>query len=636
LLTEPGMLQGLDYVRYYSLNAEWMRRNLLEGALPWWNPSLGLGRPFFADIQTGVLYPPHLFHVWLGVPAATVVLVWLHLVMAGHGMLGLTTALGGTRLAAGFAAVALLAGPALAARLLGGQIHYVMALCYLPVIFWLQVLVLQQPAGARSAALAVGAALQMLCGHPQVYWLTAFGLGVFTLGWACGQGWCVVGRTLARLLATLALGLALTGPVLLPFLELISQGNRGEGALSHLGAMRVSDWLGLVRPPGLGYVPDIEGLVLVGLPVVIVAGIMIWTAWPRDPWVRALTALVLASAVLASELPAWLQGGVNLLLPGFAAFRLPARLGILVVLGLLLLTALWLSRPRRSRLPVGLVMGVTGLTLIVAWPALRRWYVMPASYPTEPWVAGLVQELQAGDPAKVPPRLNFSARLVRENSGILTGHSTFNAYGSLYLRRPWAYVHAAAGLPEPDWINSFPDVRIFEKDPFFSPAMNLLAGYDPRDREIKLNPAPDPRAYLVFAAQPVGDWREAVRLMAAGHDFHRIALLEDTAASFGLMPGEGMVLITAFANERVVIRTQASAPAVLVLAETWYPGWEVNIDGEPARAFPVNGWMRGVVVPAGSAEVVWRYRQRWFWPGCALAGVALAGLAGWAWPRPQI
>ena len=54
------------------------------------------------------------------------------------------------------------------------------------------------------------------------------------------------------------------------------------------------------------------------------------------------------------------------------------------------------------------------------------------------------------------------------------------------------------------------------------------------------------------------------------------------------------------------------APAILVLAEAWYPGWEAEVNGQPVRSFPVNGWMRGVVVPAGQTEVVWRYRSRWF------------------------
>jgi hypothetical protein len=316
-------------------------------------------------------------------------------------------------------------------------------------------------------------------------------------------------------------------------------------------------------------------------------------------------------------------------LPGFAAFRLPARLNVLVVFSLLLLAGRWWSAGRRSRGLGIAVVGLTALTLAAALPALKRWYVLPAEYPAEPVVAGLVRELQAGDPARVPPRLNFSARLVRENSGMVTGHSTFNGYVSLYLGRVWEYVHLAAGLPPPPTINTFPDVRIFERDPFLYHSMNLAAGFDTRTKELRLNPAPDPRAYLCYGAEVAADWHDAIRRMVAGHDFHRVALVESPVPGLA-GSGHGTAAITVFAHENVQLHTESSAPAVLVLAEAWYPGWTASVNGREAPAFPVNGWMRGVVVPAGRAEVVWHYRSRWFGAGCAIgAAAAVVFLLGW-------
>ena len=72
-----------------------------------------------------------------------------------------------------------------------------------------------------------------------------------------------------------------------------------------------------------------------------------------------------------------------------------------------------------------------------------------------------------------------------------------------------------------------------------------------------------------------------------------------------------------------MLRTDTTAPAILVLAEAWYPGWEAEVNGRPAQAFPVNGWMRGVVVQAGADKVVWHYRSRWFRTGCAVGIAAL-------------
>jgi hypothetical protein len=621
------MLQGLDYVRYYELNASWLRLTALAGEIPWWNPHVGLGRPFLADLQTGVFYPPHGLHVLLGVPVATVLLMWIHLIWAGYGMFRLARIAGCTPPVSWLTAAILIVSPALCARAMAGQIHYVMALCYLPGMVWLLVRVLQCSSGAGWAALAVVSAGQLLCGHPQVYWLTGLGLGIFALAWSADLGWRRIGLTLARLAGSLGLGLALTAPVLLPFLELAGESNRAEFAveLSRYGALTPSDWLALVWPPTAKFVPDIEGLILVGAPVVIAALGAIWSGWRTDRMVRALAMLALTATILASALPSWLHQMVEAGIPGFAAFRMPARIAILVVLALLVLAGRWASRPQRSRLVIALGLTVTGITLAAALPAMRQWYVLPTDYPTEPAVAGLVRELQADDPARVPPRFNFTTRLIRENSGMLTGHSSFNAYGSLYLQRVWTYIHAAAGLPEPGLVNSFPDVRIFERDPFFSRAMNIVAGYDTRTREVRLNADPDPRAYLCFTTQPLADWGEAVTKMVSGHKFHQTALVERDIFPWPAPSEEthGKVTITAFANERVTLRTEASAPAVLVLAEAW---WKATVNGVPAEGFPVNGWMRGVVVPAGSATVDWHYRQRWVGLGAGLALAAGFGL----------
>jgi uncharacterized membrane protein YfhO len=87
------------------------------------------------------------------------------------------------------------------------------------------------------------------------------------------------------------------------------------------------------------------------------------------------------------------------------------------------------------------------------------------------------------------------------------------------------------------------------------------------------------------------------------------------------------VEITSFHPERVVVETQSAAPALLVLAEAWYPGWTATVDNAPAPCVPANAWMRAVEVPAGTHRVELRFRSRWLGPGALLA-LLTAGVLG--------
>jgi uncharacterized membrane protein YfhO len=126
--------------------------------------------------------------------------------------------------------------------------------------------------------------------------------------------------------------------------------------------------------------------------------------------------------------------------------------------------------------------------------------------------------------------------------------------------------------------------------------------------------------------------------MAAADSFHTRALAESgSAPAIAPVSGDpaGEAVITAFTPERVTVRVAAAAKGVLVLAEAWYPGWRATVDGVPAVVFPVNGWMRGVVVPAGRSDVEFTFHSRWLAVGTAisLAGAA-AVLALWRRERP--
>lgn len=57
----------------------------------------------------------------------------------------------------------------------------------------------------------------------------------------------------------------------------------------------------------------------------------------------------------------------------------------------------------------------------------------------------------------------------------------------------------------------------------------------------------------------------------------------------------------------VVIEAETTRPGLLVLSDTFYPGWKAMVEGQEAEMFPVEGVFRGVQVKEGRRRVEFRF-----------------------------
>ncbi len=78
--------------------------------------------------------------------------------------------------------------------------------------------------------------------------------------------------------------------------------------------------------------------------------------------------------------------------------------------------------------------------------------------------------------------------------------------------------------------------------------------------------------------------------------------------------------------QQAVLEANLESPGLIVLADIYYPGWELKIDGAPARIYSVNGIMRGAVVGKGPHQLVYTYVPRSFHLGAILSIVGLVAL----------
>ena len=81
-------------------------------------------------------------------------------------------------------------------------------------------------------------------------------------------------------------------------------------------------------------------------------------------------------------------------------------------------------------------------------------------------------------------------------------------------------------------------------------------------------------------------------------------------------------------GDSVVVQAKLTCKGLVVVSDTFFPGWKAEIDGRPAEIYEVNAAMRGVVVPAGEHTLSMRYRPQSFYLGALLTVIGLGAVVG--------
>jgi hypothetical protein len=134
-----------------------------------------------------------------------------------------------------------------------------------------------------------------------------------------------------------------------------------------------------------------------------------------------------------------------------------------------------------------------------------------------------------------------------------------------------------------------------------------------------------PRAYVVGQITEVESPAAALKAMVRPFDPTQMAFVQASAPRFSGRSAE--VEITLYESNRVEMHADLRAQGFLVLADTWYPGWEATVNGESVELHRANSVFRGVFLDPGQNEVVMRYCPSWGWT-LRLWGLAWAAMVG--------
>jgi hypothetical protein len=205
----------------------------------------------------------------------------------------------------------------------------------------------------------------------------------------------------------------------------------------------------------------------------------------------------------------------------------------------------------------------------------------------------------------------------------------------------------------PDTQVLYPDLKSFEGP---GGAERRARWYYEEDVSLLLNKRAFPRAWVVHrgkSIKPILGMNPLTRrpllkhLMSRGADFdsagevdqgandpHQMAWIEtDHPAALARYVAGGepqpteTVAVDTMESDRVVLSANLTSPGVVILADVFYPGWELTIDGRDAEILRVNRLMRGALVDIGRHRLAYTYRPRSFRWGMGISLSALLCVA---------
>ena len=136
-----------------------------------------------------------------------------------------------------------------------------------------------------------------------------------------------------------------------------------------------------------------------------------------------------------------------------------------------------------------------------------------------------------------------------------------------------------------------------------------------------------PRTWAVRAYRVAADPADALRQTVdpANHP-GEVVILEAEPGVGPIVPGARPdVRVVSYRSQRIELDTSGDGAAILVLADTWYPGWRAYVDGRETPVLRANYVTRAVALPAGEHRVEFVFVPLGFWAGLVVSVLTVAG-----------
>ncbi|OGS23996.1 MAG: hypothetical protein A2297_09805 [Elusimicrobia bacterium RIFOXYB2_FULL_48_7] len=639
------------FIVYYA-------QSLKNLQIPLWNPYLSCGTPFLAMLQTQALYPFNLLFAVFSFPAALNIYIIIHSFLAGFFTYTLMRHNGFGSKASILASVIYMFNGFFVYHT--EFIHHMSAYVWLPLIFYFFQRLLKNPGLKRAILLSVAFTLQFLAGYPQFSYYTLI-IMVAYLVFYLFTGKENTNKTAVVLFsfASLALFCLLSCVQLLPTLELSGLSDR-SGGLDYNSALAYS--LNINEILSYTFIPlwnmfltkVYHDAQTTGFYFGILAPLAVITAFTLRKnrlqagffLLLAVTGIILS---LGDNTPLY-KIFLNFL-PGMKYFRFPVQCVFFTIFGLTFLAALGLETVKSERLKT-VIIAVFVIDLFLfgartfnlmdsgfysrqAGPSWLSGQGKPASRPGKPgtgYFRIMMNPLTLDKYKNYIPQdyndcLNYQDSTI-PNFGMLD--KLFDAGGYIILRvKNYEEFYSALfrqGYNSP--LIGLANIRYMVSDRAInSPKWDLFSKTN-SGMHVYENKTTLPRAMFLTKEKAFASGGEVLRYMSSGafQPAEEIVMLNGTGRINAPKDGKAQITISSYEPGRITIKTANDVPGWLFLSETWYPGWNVYVDGKKSEIVRADYTFRAVFLDSPGAtvehEVVFSYEPLSFKIGAIVSAIA--------------
>ena len=215
--------------------------------------------------------------------------------------------------------------------------------------------------------------------------------------------------------------------------------------------------------------------------------------------------------------------------------------------------------------------------------------------------------------------MSTDSRILPPNFSIMYKLQTVDGYDPLYLRR-YGELIAASERGEPNISPPFGFNRIITPHNYSSKIMDLLGVkyvlslsdlasnkhtkiFQEGETRLYGNKNVIPRVFFVEKTRVAKNKHESIKFLFDISDYSKEAIIEDTNA-INSSWRVGDAKITGYSPNRIVVETENSEKGFLLLTDTFYPSWKVEVDGQKTKIYLTDFNFRGIIVPEGKHGVV--------------------------------